>query len=193
MKPSKHEFVIPFVGLKLGKHQFSFQINDAFFEHLDYSPIHRGDLEVELELEKKEMMLVANFTTKGMVSTNCDRCDTSMDIEIEGALEIVYKFGSEDSGDENLIVLFPEEYQIDVQDPIYQMIILALPSRNIHAPGECDEDMWKLIQKYTVNSATSDEEEDEDDDDDEENSRLGIDEFNINDPRWAKLKNKNLE
>lgn len=193
MKPSKHEFVIPFVGLKLGKHEFDFQINDSFFQNLEYSPIHQGSLSVRLELEKKETMMIANFTASGIVSTNCDRCDTPMDSTIDGELEIIYKFGSEDSGDENLIVLYPEEFEIDVKDQIYQMIVLALPSRKIHNPGECDEEMWKLMQKYVVNSEAIEEEEDEEDDEDEENKRLGIEEFNINDPRWSKLKNKNLE
>jgi uncharacterized metal-binding protein YceD (DUF177 family) len=190
MKPSKREFVIPFLGLKLGKHKFDYVIKDTFFEQLDYSPIHQGDLRVELELEKKETMMVANFKAKGNVSTNCDRCDTPMNLMIDGELELIYKFGDEESEDENLIVLFPEEYEIDIKDPIYQMIILALPQRKIHAAGECDEEMWELIQRYTVNTDFSDDEDEDDDEEDDENERLGIDEFDINDPRWSKLKIK---
>lgn len=189
MKPSKREYIIPFVGLKLGKHEFSFQVEDTFFEQLDYSPISSGKLEVELVLEKKETMFIANFTTEGIVTTTCDRCDTPLELPINGELEIIYKFGDEDSGDENLIVLFPEDYEIDVTDPIYQMIILALPPRKLHAVGECDEEMWKLIQKYTVNSDVSDE--DEFDEDDEEEDNLGFEDFNPNDPRWSMFKNEN--
>ncbi len=29
------EFLIPFAGLKLGKHQFDYQLDNAFFSHFD--------------------------------------------------------------------------------------------------------------------------------------------------------------
>ena len=31
-----NEFLIPFIGLKLGKHQFEFQIKKKFFDSFDY-------------------------------------------------------------------------------------------------------------------------------------------------------------
>ena len=30
------EYLIPFVGLKEGKHQFDYQIDDSFFEHFEF-------------------------------------------------------------------------------------------------------------------------------------------------------------
>ncbi len=188
MRPSKSEFTIPFVGLKLGKHSFNFQIDDTFFEQMDYSPINQGDLKVTLELEKKETMMLANFTVNGNVSVNCDRCDSPMTLPIIGDLEIIYKFGTEDSGDENLIVLFPDVFEIDVTDPIYQMIVIALPSRRIHDTGECNEEMWELVQKYTVNSDASSYDEEEEEEDEEDN--LGFDDFDPNDPKWGLNKKK---
>ena len=35
MKPLK-EFTIPFVGLKVGKHHFDYEIDKTFFEHFEY-------------------------------------------------------------------------------------------------------------------------------------------------------------
>ena len=35
MKPLK-EFIIPFVGLKLGKHHFDYHIGETFFEYFEY-------------------------------------------------------------------------------------------------------------------------------------------------------------
>lgn len=51
---SNKEFVIPFVGLKLGFHEFKFDIDNAFFEGIDYSLVQKGNLCVKLTLEKKE-------------------------------------------------------------------------------------------------------------------------------------------
>ena len=38
MKTNKKEFLIPFVGLKIGKHFFDFEINSSFFDAFEYSP-----------------------------------------------------------------------------------------------------------------------------------------------------------
>ena len=68
---SKREFVIPFVGLKIGNHIFEYDIDKAFFDGIDYSIIHDGNVHVKLELEKKETMMVGVFHVDGKVFTNC--------------------------------------------------------------------------------------------------------------------------
>ena len=30
------EYLIPFIGLKIGKHQFDYQLDNTFFAHFDY-------------------------------------------------------------------------------------------------------------------------------------------------------------
>jgi uncharacterized metal-binding protein YceD (DUF177 family) len=163
-------FKIPFVGLKLGKHEFEFDVNNSFFETLSYSLIEKGNLKVWLELEKKETMLLASFYVNGTVEMVCSRCNETMDAEIEDELEIIYKFGDESFDDENLIVISPDSYEIDVTQPIYELITVSLPSRPIHEEGECNEEMVKLIEKFQ-----SKEKKDNDD----------------TDPRWSALKNLN--
>jgi hypothetical protein len=39
------EYLIPFIGLKLGKHHFEYQISNAFFEIFDYD-------EFEIQISK---------------------------------------------------------------------------------------------------------------------------------------------
>lgn len=49
----KSDFTIPFAGLKLGHHLFDFQVDDSFFEDIEYSLIKKGSLNVDIDLEKK--------------------------------------------------------------------------------------------------------------------------------------------
>ena len=169
MKTNKKEFLIPFVGLKIGKHFFDFEINSSFFDAFEYSPIQNGVLNATLELDKKETMLVANYKVEGEIETLCDRCNTEMQLPISGAFRLIYKFGTEDEEDESLIVLLPDVYEIDASTAIYELITSLLPLRAIHKKGTCDEEMWKLIQTHTVNANDDSEEEDDLDwDDDDE-------------------------
>ncbi len=47
-----NEFLIPFVGLKIGKHLFDFEVGNSFFESMEYSIIEQGNVKVTLELDK---------------------------------------------------------------------------------------------------------------------------------------------
>ena len=62
---SDKEFVIPFVGLKQGVHEFNFEIGKAFFESIEYSIVLEGNVYVTFLLDKKETMLIGDYTIRG--------------------------------------------------------------------------------------------------------------------------------
>ena len=169
----KSPFAIPFVGLKQGIHEFEFDIDKSFFESLPYSLIENGRLSAYLELEKKETMLIAQLDVVGFIFTDCDRCTEPLTQEIEGDMTLYYTFGEEESEDENLLVLALESYQIDLTQPLYELISLSLPAKMVHEEVECNEEMVELINKYQQPSSDSKTDDDE------------------IDPRWSALKNLN--
>ncbi len=169
----KNQFEIPFVGLKIGIHDFEFKIDKSFFEAMPYSIVNDGDLKVWMELEKKETMLITDFEFFGTVKLDCSRCNDEMDLEIEGELTIYFTFGEDVAEDENLIIIPHESYQIDVTQPIYEMISTSISLRPVHEDGECNKEMLKLIEKFQNQPKEDDKNED-----------------NI-DPRWSALKNLN--
>ena len=190
---SKRDYIIPFVGLKVEFHEFEFEIRDTFFEELEYSIIQKGNAHVKLRLEKKETMLIGEFSVSGLVFTSCDRCNDPVEVPVNGSFRLIYKFGDEVSDDETLIVLPDEAYELDVRQNIYELITVSLPARLVHPKGECNEEMLELLQKYSGRSEElnddenwDDEEEDEDWEDDEED-----DDDDPIDPRWSALKNLN--
>lgn len=192
---SKKEYIIPFIGLKLGFHEFEYDVRDTFFEDRDYSLIHSGNVNVKLVLDKKETMLIGEFTIKGSVFTDCDRCNDQVEVPVKGQYRVIFKFGLEPSDDETLIVLHPDAYEIDLYDQIYEFISVSLPTRCIHPKGECNEEMLELLSKYSLQKDEDDEEweddEDWDDDDDDWDDEDEDDEDDPIDPRWAELKNLN--
>lgn len=199
---SKRTYLISFVGLKIGFHDFEYEINDAFFEGFEYSIIHKGDVNVHLRLEKKETMFIAHYQADGFVTTTCDRCTDELKLPVKGEFQIIYKFGREISEDENLIVLPEEAYQLDVSEAIYELITISLPAKKVHPKGECNEEMLELISKYSVGFDSDEEEEEDewedededwnDDDDDWEDEEEEEDNGDKPiDPRWSILKNLN--
>lgn len=75
-------------------------------------------------------------------------------------LSLVYKFGSEESEDENLIVLHPDSFEINVYQPIYEMIAMALSSLSTHEEGGCNQEMLAFLNAHKSNLSEQDTTED---------------------------------
>ena len=78
-------YKIPYLGLKLGKHLFDFEIDDTFFEHFEH---HEEDLTnfkvfLDIELEKQSTMINIVFKFAGSVDGPCDRCGDLVELEIQ--------------------------------------------------------------------------------------------------------------
>ena len=159
--------MIPFSGLKLGFHDFEYAVGDAFFEAFDASEITKGDFEVQVQLNKHETMLEFEFAMKGTVETQCDRCTEALSIELAGDQRLIVKFGAESYDQTDEIIVIPDtDYEINIAQYIYEFLHLLLPSKRVHAEGECNEE---IIAKLHSLSRSDDEEDDID-------------------PRWAALK-----
>ena len=170
-----NEFLIPFVGLKLGKHRFDFEINKKFFDSFDYHEYENCDIKATVILEKKAIMLELSFKHKGTVYVPCDTTNEMFDLPVKAKLNLVVQFGEEYNNDnEELLILPHGEFQIDVSQYIYEMIVLSIPLKRVH-PGIKDGTLkTEALQKLTELSV-------------KEKEKNIVKEENI-DPRWDKLK-----
>ena len=174
MKPLK-EYTIPFIGLKAGKHHFDYQIDKAFFEHFEYDDFNDVDVKTLLLFEKKPTLLELHFEISGVVNVNCDSTNEPYDQDIEGEFKLVVKFG-EDYNDEfeDILIVPHGEYEINVAQYIYELIILSMPAKRVHPgvkDGTLDSDILKKLEELSPKGLEEKEETSED-----------------IDPRWNTLK-----
>lgn len=167
-----NEFLIQFAGLKQGKHQFEFDINKKFFDDFDFDEYNDVNVKVNLVLEKKSTMLELAFKHKGTVNVPCDLTNEDFDLPIKGKLNLLVKFGEEynDENDE-MLVLPHGEFQVDVRQYIYEMIVLSVPSKRIHPgikDGTLDAGILNKLQELSPKEESKKEEN--------------------TDPRWDDLK-----
>ncbi|WP_027421444.1 YceD family protein [Crocinitomix catalasitica] len=176
----KSEFYIQFTGLPDGIHNYQYKVDNTFFTEFNYSDIEDADLIVDLALEKKPNMLIANFSIKGVFTVMCDRCTDSCQVKVKGGDEIIYKFTEEDIDDEKIIAVLPNEIGIDISMPIFEISSLLLPSKRTHKKGGCNEEMLNAIDNYLIVESTGNKSVGGDEDE-ESNDEI--------DPRWSALKN----
>lgn len=174
MKANK-DFLIPFVGLKQGKHQFEFEINKSFFDDFGFDEFNGVNIKVDLVLEKKSTMLELSFKHKGTVNVPCDLSNEDFDLPVKGKLSLIVKFGDEYNDDSDEMLILPHgEYQVDVAQYIYELIVLSVPSKRIH-PGIKDGTLGTEILDKLNELAPKEKEKKEEQ---KENT----------DPRWDELK-----
>lgn len=152
MKPLK-EFIIPFVGLKLGKHHFDYQIDKTFFEHFEYEDFNDVHVKTDLIFEKKSTLLELHFKISGTVNVNCDISNEPYNQKVKGTFDLVIKFGDEYNDDYEDILIIPHgEYEINIAQYIYEMIILSVPAKRLHPgikDGTLQSDILKKLQELS--------------------------------------------
>ncbi|MEY4962942.1 MAG: hypothetical protein RLZZ323_261 [Bacteroidota bacterium] len=174
MKKTK-EFLIPFVGLKLGKHHFEYQINNAFFDIFDYDEFQNSDIKVNVVLEKKANMLEISFKHEGIVNVPCDVTGEDFDLPIKSKMKLIVRFGEKFNNDnEELLILPFGEFEVDIAQYVYEMIVLSVPLKRVHPgvkDGTLESEALKKLNELAVKETKKENKKEE----------------NI-DPRWDKLK-----
>jgi uncharacterized metal-binding protein YceD (DUF177 family) len=171
-----NEFLIPFIGLKLGKHQFEYQINKAFFESFDYDEFESADIKVSVVFDKKSTLLELNFKHRGTIHVPCDLTNEMFDFPIKGKLKVIVQFGEEYNDDNDELLILPHgEHEINISQIIYEMIALSIPFRKVHPgvkDGTLDSEALRKLNELRVEEVKKDN----------KNTEENID------PRWDKLK-----
>lgn len=131
------EFIIPFKGLALGFHEFSFEIDKTFFEEIEYSEIENGKLSIALSFEKQENMLVLNFSIDGGIEVNCDRCLEAFMLPVNGTQQLIVQFGESYKEETDEIIILPEhEHEFNIAPYLYEYIYLLKPIQCMHPDDE---------------------------------------------------------
>jgi len=146
-------YTIPFVGLKEGMHHFDFQIDNTFFQHFEYDEFNAIDVKIDLEFEKKSTLLELNFSAEGSVNVNCDISNEPYNQSINDNFKLVVKFGNEYNDDNDDILIVPHgEYEINVAQYIYELIILAVPIKRVHPgieDGSLESDILSKLEELS--------------------------------------------
>jgi uncharacterized metal-binding protein YceD (DUF177 family) len=148
MKKRLEEFVIPFSGLKPGRYEYSFEVDDTFFEHFEQSEFTSGKLLVKVELQRQTTMLAFAFDIEGTVNLLCDRCGDPYDQPVKGSRRMVAHLGgAEPENLDDIIILSAHEHVLDVSQYVYEFITLLMPARRVHPDGECDPEVIRKLNE----------------------------------------------
>ena len=165
------QYAIPFKGLKEGKHDYNFVVDNSFFEQFESSEVKRGVVNVQVELIKHSQFLELQFDINGKITVNCDRCLEPFVTRITHQAMLYIRFGDKTlEQSDDLLILADSENEVHLDQLFYEYIHLALPIQRIHPEFDgisgCNPEMMEKLDALNA--------------DDPENASV--------DPRWEKLK-----
>jgi uncharacterized protein len=151
---SKYE--IAFKGLKEGIHRYEYELDDKFFDKFENSEVKKGSLKAEVILTKQSTLMIFEFSTKGTVELLCDLCLDSYNQKVANKSKLYVKFGSEEEVlSDDVIVLSQDDFQINIAQYLYELVILGLPIKHVHpvkknGQSACDPEMIAKLNEYLV-------------------------------------------
>lgn len=173
METKFENYAIKYTGLKLGEHQFDYYIDNTFFDEFDYQEFKESQIHADVLLVKKNTHLEFDIHIQGKVRVECDVTLENFDLPIENALSLVVKFGEDyKEVDEKLSIIPAGQNEFQIEQYIYECVVLALPSKKVHPgveDGTLDSEILEKLNHHSI--------------DREENI-----ENKETDPRWDKLK-----
>lgn len=121
-------------------------LEDDFFSAVPDGEIQGGRTNVTLRVKRTASAYELDFVMDGQVDVECDRCLElmSQSVHTEQSLKVV--LGQEYSDDGDTVVVPENEGVIDLAWHMYEMIALAVPMRHVHAEGECNPQVDKLLR-----------------------------------------------
>lgn len=163
---------IAFSGLKTGKHDFKFEINQEFFDLFETEQeFFNPEINIDVLLDKHTTFLEFYINVSGTVQLICDISNDEFSENISNDLKVLVKFGEEyDDSNEDIITIPHKDSEFNIANLIYEAVVLSIPMKKL-APSVRDNDEYqKLLDQYSPQITEEDEEE------------------QSIDPRWAALK-----
>lgn len=160
-KSFENQYALNLFGLKNGRNQVDFEINDDFIKHFPKALMSGCQVKAALTIDKYPSHLQVHFDLAGTVKVECDRCAEDMLLPIAAEHTVIYsyekKFKNQEADEVDIVYIHENDNQLVLVQDLYDFLTISLPLRKVHEDvGETCPD---YISKYLVNQTDEEEEE----------------------------------
>lgn len=147
-------FILPVKGLKIGIHEFDYELDSSFFKLVNEESELVANFDVHVVFDKRFGMYVLDLELKGHYVHPCDRCLEQIQIPVEDSHRLYIKRGV---GDEEADIVYLEFFddEINIAKYIYEFVLVSFPLMNVIDCNDMENppcnmkmlDKWEDISK----------------------------------------------
>lgn len=146
----RESYLLKIKDLPIGIHEFNYVLNEVFFDIMEFAEDVSGDLLAAVRVHKQLTMTVLEVSLSGEVRIPCDRCLDKMSLKVLSEEEFALK--TDEAGNllnEDEFDFQFEDEAIDLAVFFYEEIMLSIPIQKTHEEGGCNENMMRILARYT--------------------------------------------
>jgi uncharacterized metal-binding protein YceD (DUF177 family) len=138
----KRQYDIAFVGLKPGIHEFSYEIDEDFFDAETPRDFSNCNARVKLTLDKKVNFFLLKFEIGGRADVVCDRCSNLLNKELWDEFNMVVKMVdnpdemNEQEDDPDIHYIAKTESHLHLNEWMYEFVSLSVPMQKMCSEEE---------------------------------------------------------
>jgi len=154
-------FEIAFVSLKPGIHEFSYEINEAFFPENVERDFSNCKALVKLQLDKKSGFMLLKFEIGGKADVVCDRCGNSLSMDLWDEFNMLVKMVdnpaemNEQEDDPDVFYISKTESHLHLDEWIFEFVSLSVPMQKKCSDEEmggpqCNKEVLEKLKQMEV-------------------------------------------
>lgn len=128
--------------------EFSYQLDDAFYQGLDQQDIKGGLVQAKVVIKKVVDAYDITLIQEGTIWIECQRCLDNMPWRIATQDHLVVKYGDDPTEETDELVVLSEQDMLDVGWFLFEFAALTIPICPTHQEGECNPEMEAKLQQY---------------------------------------------
>jgi uncharacterized protein len=145
------EHTIAFQGLKDGRHQFKYELEEVFLKATGVEDFLGGKILAVVDVDKNSHLLDVRIHLDGNIRMLCDHCNAPMDQAVLGDQRQIFKLSGEDVGeDDELVAISPDADSINLTHYFFECLSLHLPIRHVHPAGKCDPEVEHALDRVLI-------------------------------------------
>lgn len=158
---NKRAFEIAFVGLKLGVHEFNYELDDQFFVDRGAEDFANVVSKVKVSIEKNAGLMLLKFEVDGKADVSCDRCGNPLRIDLWDEFNVIVKLVdnpeemNNTEEDPDVFYILRTESHLDVSDWLYEFVLLSVPNQKVcgfdeNAVSKCNPEVLDKLKQMEV-------------------------------------------
>ncbi len=134
---------------------FECELGNDYFEAVEATEVKGGILHATVAVRKVQEAYELNFKVLGDVIVPCDICLGDMTLPVDTTGRVVARLGDSYDEDEDSVTIPEDDGTLDAAWLIYEMAVLAIPTRHVHEEGGCDPAMLGKLEELSIVSDES--------------------------------------